>query len=72
MIVECKRKLIEKPFGELEVGECFEYESAYFIKGSIYKNGEKVAVNLNTGVIFEFNDRIPIRFVSKAKVIIEE
>lgn len=72
MVVECKRKLVKKTFEELEVGECFKCESAYFIKGLIYKNGEKVAVNLNTGVIFEPNDRDSIRSVSKAKVIIEE
>lgn len=72
MVVECKRKLIEKAFGEFEVGECFEYERTYFIKGSIYKSGKKVAVNLNTGVIFEFNDKDLVCSVSKAKVIIEE
>lgn len=71
MVIECNRK-IGKTFGELEVGECFEYELAYFIKGSIYKDGKKVAVNLNTGVIFELNYNDFVRPVSKAKVIIEE
>lgn len=66
------RKFVGKTFKELEVGECFEYASAYFIKSSIYKSGEKVAVNLNTGVIFEFDDKSSICSVSKAKVIIEE
>lgn len=66
------RKFVEKTFKELEVGECFEYGSAYFIKGLMYKNGEKVAVNLNTGVIFEFNDKSSIHSINKANVIIEE
>lgn len=71
MIIECNRKC-EKTFGEIEIGECFKYSLAYFIKGSIYKNGKKVVVNLNTGVIFEFDDKEPVCPISKAKIMIEE
>lgn len=71
MIIECNRKF-EKTFDEIEIGECFKYNLTYFIKGSIYKNGKKVAVNLNTGVIFEFDDKESVCPISKAKIMIEE
>lgn len=71
MVIECNRKF-EKTFEEIEIGECFKYNLTYFIKGSIYKNGKKVAVNLNTGVIFELDDKEPVYPISKAKIMIEE
>lgn len=71
MVIECNRKF-EKTFEEIEIGECFKYNLTYFIKGSIYKNGKKVAVNLNTGVIFELDDKEPVCPISKAKIMIEE
>lgn len=71
MVIECNRKF-EKTFEEIEIGECFKYNLTYFIKGSIYKNGKKVAVNLNTGIIFELDDKEPVYPISKAKIMIEE
>lgn len=71
MVIECNRKF-EKTFEEIEIGECFKYNLTYFIKGSIYKNSKKVAVNLNTGVIFELDDKEPVYPISKAKIMIEE
>lgn len=71
MVIECNRK-IGKTFGEIEVGECFKYNLTYFIKGSIYKNSKRVAVNLNTGIIFEIDDKEPVCLIDKARIMIEE
>ena len=71
MIIECNRRF-GKTFGEIETGECFKYNLTYFIKGSTYKNSKKVAVNLNTGIVFELDDKESVYPISKAKIIIEE
>lgn len=62
MIIECVTKFTEKTFKEIKAGECFKYGSTYFIKATYFikdstnKIDKEIAINLNTGMFFEFND----------------
>ena len=67
MRIEDKRKEKSKvPFGELLIGDTFEYDECLLIKCS-----DRVALNLNNEVIDEFGSRVGVTEVNTIITIVD-